>query len=59
MEKLNEEIAKNAKDESLKAMTRFGNNEALIKKMKDAFLDCPTAKKYIASLKVDDELIKG
>ena len=27
MEKLNEEIAKNAKDESLKAMTRFGSNE--------------------------------
>ena len=57
MEKLNEDIMKNSKDESLKAMTRFGNNEALIKKMKDAFMDCPTAKKYIASLKVEDEVI--
>ena len=57
MEKLNEDIAKNAKDESLKAMSKYSANAELAKKMKDAFMDCPTARRYVASLKVDDELI--
>ena len=57
MEKLNEDIAKNAKDESLKAISKYSGNEELAKKMKDAFMDCQTARRYIASLKVEDELI--